>query len=119
MNSSRAFGKSIARLPLGLQLLLAANLLYCLIAATTPALPGWKMFSRVGPQKAALIGAGGVRVDLKDFLPRESYALTQADFERVGCFAARRRFPGEICRLVTAAGEKRLKASEGSCDVLD
>lgn len=115
----RGLANSIGKLPFGLQMLLAANLFYCLMAATTTLLPGWKMFSRIGAQDYELLGPNGRRIDLKTLLPRDAYALSEADFERVGCFAARRHFPGEVTRLVSSAGTKRLRQTEDSCEVVE
>jgi len=115
----RSIGNSIRRLPFALQILLAANVFYCLMAATTNILPGWKMFSRVGPQDYELLGPDGKRLNLKSLLPKDAYALSEADIERVACFAARRSYPGQPTRLVSSAGLKRLRQTKDGCEVIE
>lgn len=70
--------------------ILALDVLYCLLAATVPGLPGWHMFESVERLEPALTDKDGVTVDLRALLPKGAYVLDAREMEEVARFACAR-----------------------------
>lgn len=70
--------------------LLAANVLYCVVAVFDERLPGWKMFESVERLDYSLVDRDGVAIEPKDHLPRNAHVVELAELARVVSFVCER-----------------------------
>ncbi len=73
------------------RVLLAVEIVYLLVAALTPFLPGWKMFSRFEyPAKMQILRDDGAEVDLQKVLPPHIYSMSQGQALKLAAFVCRK-----------------------------
>lgn len=63
--------------------ILVLNVLYCLLAAVQPGLPGWHMFEDVERIDHTLVDRDGARVDVFASLPRGAHLVDRGELHEV------------------------------------
>ncbi|UXR65631.1 hypothetical protein EZJ49_05115 [Bdellovibrio bacteriovorus] len=70
---------------------LTVEIVYLLVAALTPFLPGWKMFSRFEyPEKMQILRDDGSEVNLQKVLPPHIYSMSQGQALKLAAFVCRK-----------------------------
>jgi hypothetical protein len=63
--------------------ILVLNVLYCLLAAVQPGLPGWHMFEDVERLAPTWTDRDGARIDVRSVLPRGAHLVDRGELYEV------------------------------------
>ena len=98
------------------KLLLALNVLYCVVASAMPWLPAWRMFAAVERLEYSFRDGSGRAIDLRQDMPEGFYMLDRHGLRSVAVFSCRKRSGQGPFTLVERVSGYVSTVDGGSCD---
>ena len=94
-------------LPRGYQIVLAANLAFCVTGLVVRQLPSWRMFESIPDPRHVMTDGAGRALRAEDYMPRDAYSFRQETLVNIAIFACQR---GDVTPPITLqAGDRRFR----------